>query len=240
MRRRNLLLVFLLFFLSQTVFAKSSFFADLNTTNKGKYEVQKDSLSLEAIPYSLEWVNKGKSAKVLSENSFSLTTSGGTDLYNFAGGGPGKTNAPILAFPADESFVLTSKVQVGFGKPFDGGSLVMYEDSLHYTKLMFEKGHDGKLVISTGVTKTFTDDHISNEIKAQEIFLRIAKAGDLNIFYYSLDGKDWKLLRIFRFHNNGNLKLGFSVQSPDGENCTAVFSEINYSPQPFKDFWTGN
>jgi len=240
MNNSKLLLVLLALLINKVTWADPLSPALVNCAKIEGKETEKDSLSIKAIPYPLSWVNRGDQYELLSDNSLSITARGGTDLYNFAGGGPNKTNAPILGFQADENFVLTSQVKVGFEKPYDGGSLVLFEDSLHYAKLMFEKGHDGKIVISTGVTNTFTDDNINTELITEEVSLRIAKAGDLCIFYYSIDGQTWKLLRIFKFENQGNLKLGFSSQSPEGESCRTVFSNISYSPQPFNDFWTGN
>ena len=64
--------------------------------------------------------------------------------------------------------------------------------------------------------------------------------GDTVLFYASIDGKSWYLLRSFRLMKTNALRLGFSAQSPTGADCTAHFSEISLERRVPKDFWSGH
>lgn len=198
-----------------------------------------DTVHIKGIPYPLTWVNKEKGTAVTGNNAVAITAGKGTDLYNFAGGGFNVATMPVLLFEPDTNFVLTAKVKVGFGKQYDGGSLMIYTDTLQWVKFLFEKSHSGKLVVCSGVTNVYTDDNTHNEVTTPEIYLRIGKSGTLFSLYYSENGKNWKMVRLFNYQSAGRFKIGFSSQSPEGEKCTTHFTNIVYSPKAFSDFWTG-
>jgi regulation of enolase protein 1 (concanavalin A-like superfamily) len=198
-----------------------------------------DTVRIKGIPKPLTWVNKHKGSAVANNNTVALTAGKGTDLYNFAGGNFNVATMPILLFEPDSNFVLTAKLKVDFKKQFDGGSLMIYTDSTQWVKFLFENSHSGKLVICSGVTNGFTDDNTHNEVAGPDIYLRIGKSGTLFSLYYSANGKDWKMVRLFPFLPAGKFKIGFSSQSPEGEKCTTQFTNIVYSPKAFGDLWTG-
>jgi len=198
---------------------------------------QAPAINLKAIPFPCAWVNPPKEFKAISGNALSILAANGTDLYNDCGGTPRITNAPMLVFEPDPQFVLTAAVAVEFQHEFDGGFLVLYADENHWGKLLFEKSHGGPLSVCSAVTSTFSDDTVNTEVTAKKVWLRLARTGDKVVFYLSQDGKRWNYLRYFRFP--GKARVGFAAQSPDGRQCRAVFSQIRYSPEAPKDFWSG-
>jgi uncharacterized protein len=195
-------------------------------------------IEVKALPFPGEWVNAPKDFKILSDDSFSITASKKTDLYNSVDA-PDVATAPMLLFPAAETFVLTTAVTVDFKEEYDGGFLVVYSDPDHWVKLLFEKSHYGPFSVSSSVTKIDSDDSVNTEVPGREVFLRLTRAKDVFGLYYSLDGKKWAYIRYFRFPAKGPLKVGFASQSPAGEQATAVFSNVRYSPRKVADFWTG-
>jgi len=184
-------------------------------------------------------MNAPKDFKILSEDSFSITASAKTDLYNDADSGTHTATAPMLLFPAEETFVLTTAVTVDFNQEYDGGFLVVYSDPDHWLKLLFEKSHYGTFSVCSNVTNVNPDDSVNSDVPNKEVFLRLTRAKDVFGFYYSIDGKKWTYIRYFRFPLKGPLHVGFASQSPAGEQCATVFSKIRYSPKAVDDFWTG-
>jgi len=196
-------------------------------------------IEIKALPRPGAWMNAPKDFKILSEDSFSITASTKTDLYNDVDSGAHTGSAPMLLFPADDTFVLTTAVSVDFKQEYDGGFLVVYSDPDHWVKLLFEKSHYGTFSVCSNVTNGAPDDSVNTDVPGKEVFLRLTRAKDVFGFYYSIDGKKWAYIRYFRFPTKGQLYVGFASQAPVGEQCASVFSKIRYSPKAVSDFWTG-
>lgn len=216
-------------------------------------------ITIKAIPHPLSWiketdtppsgqwgvqasnppVSQPKDFRVLSDDAFSITAAKGTDLYNDAGTGAITRGAPMLAFTPDEAFVLTAKVAPDFRQEFDAGFLIVYVDATHWAKLLFEKSHYRQLQVGSSVTDTVSDDSVNADVPGHEVYLRIAKSKDVYTFYYSPDGRRWQYIRYFKFAGKGALRVGFASQSPEGEQCATVFSNIGYVAKAPGDFWTG-
>src|SRR5262245_43815261 len=71
-------------------------------------------IDIKALPRPCTWMNAPKDFKILSEDSFSITASAKTDLYNDVDSGVHTSTAPMLLFPAEDTFVLTTAVSVDF------------------------------------------------------------------------------------------------------------------------------
>lgn len=195
-------------------------------------------VKIESIPQELNWLGEPQAYELL-DNGLSITAGQGTDIYHYSGGGYNISTVPMLLFPADEEFVLTAKVKVDFEAAYDGGFLILYEDTTHYAKLLFEQNHAKQWLLCSGVTNTYTDDNVHVTFDSDEIYIRIARSGDMCGFYYSVDNENWTYMRFFNFPERKELKLGFAAQSPVGESCTAVFTEIGYMAVKPKDMMIG-
>lgn len=197
------------------------------------------TVDVKPLPRPGTWMNAPKEFKTLSEDSFSITASKQTDLFNNLESGDHVATAPMLLFPAEESFVLTAAVKVDFKSEYDGGFLVLYSGPDQWAKLLFEQSHFGPFSVCSNVTNANSDGSVNGDVSGNEVFLRLTRAKDVFGFYYSLDGKKWVYIRYFRFPVKGPLRVGFGSQSPVGEQCTTVFSKVRYSPRAARDFWTG-
>ena len=206
---------------------------------QGKPASLTGKIEIKALPSPCAWMNAPKDFKILSEDSFSITASTKTDLYNDVASGAHTATAPMLLFPAEDTFVLTTAVTVDFKQEYDGGFLVAYSDPDHWVKLLFEKSHYGTFSVCSNVTNVNSDDSVNTDVPGKEVFLRLTRAKDVFGFYYSIDGKKWTYIRYFRFPLKSPLYVGFASQSPTGEQCMTVFSKIRYSPKAVGDFWTG-
>ena len=102
---------------------------------QGKPAPLTGKIEIKALPSPCAWMNAPKNFKILSEDSLSITASAKTDLYNDADSGSHTATAPMLLFPAADTFVLTTAVAVNFKQEYDGGFLVVYSDPDHWVKL---------------------------------------------------------------------------------------------------------
>lgn len=199
------------------------------------------ALSLSAIPSDLEWKNDPVDWKVGADGSLSITAGAKTDWFVEPSGSDWVTsNAPAALFsPPVENFLLSAKVTVNFASTFDAGVLMLYERDDLWTKMCFEYSPQNQPMIVTVVTRGLSDDCNSSVIDGNSIYLRVARIGDAFALHYSHDEQYWNLVRYFTLGKLENLRVGFLAQSPTGEGCTVVFSDIAYRPDVLKELRNG-
>jgi hypothetical protein len=186
-----------------------------------------DSLSLRAIPHKLFW----KKLPVRFSNfgdSITIEAKSGTDMYRDSYGSYLPNNAPRLLFQADSNFILTVKVQHAFTNEWNGGGIVLEADSTHWIKFCFEKDYMGAHRVVSVVTNEYSDDCNAAALPSDQVFLKMAKAGNVIILYYSQDGHTWYMARRLRYVFTKPLRAGFLVQAPEAKGNTVHFSHIQY------------
>lgn len=193
---------------------------------------------LAAIPHPLVLRATGEQASI-GADTLTLPASKGTDLYANTDGSKTMDNTPRVLFAAPGDFIFSAKVDAQFNAAFDGGALIVYIDGQHWGKLLFERTMDGQNAISTTVTRTVGDDALHQMIAASQVYLKVARRGDVFVFYTSTDGVQWRMVRSFGLGAHAQVKLGFSSQSPLGPRFSARFSDVQFRAAAFKDYWQG-
>ena len=199
-----------------------------------------DSFTLASIPVSLTWKNQPLESTSDAEQQISITTGIQTDWFIDPAGEHAKDNAPIALFvPPDSTFTLQAKVTVEFAASYDAGTLFVYAHDTLWAKLCFEYSPQQQPMVVSVVTRGVSDDCNSVDIKGQSVYLRVYRQSDVLAFHYSLDGHYWHFVRYFSLGNLEQLRVGFSTQSPLGQGCRAIFSEIRYTPRALSDLRNG-
>ncbi|HEY2722603.1 MAG TPA: DUF1349 domain-containing protein [Chitinophagaceae bacterium] len=199
---------------------------------------QNKPVHIRAIPFELHWENVPLDYSA-SDSSLTITAGAKTDMFRDPNVTYDTDNAPKLLFKPDNDFVLTASITHAFASKWDGGAIVLKQDSLNWIKFCFEKDYTGARRVVSVVTKNVSDDCNSAEIKSNKVFYKIAKADNVITLYYSSNGKKWFLIRHFQFDTNGSFYLGFLAQSPTGQSCHVSFSNITYQPRKIKDPYLG-
>ena len=210
----------------------------LSLSHTGIYAQQTDSLHIASIPYGLYWDNAPQRF-ALKNNELIIVAGAKTDMFRDPNVTYNTDNAPKLLFTADENFVLTASVEHSFASKWDGGAIVIKQDSLNWIKFCFEKDYTGARRVVSVVTKHISDDCNSVEITANKVFYKVAKADNVVTLYYSIDGIKWFLIRHLQFDTTNGFKVGFLAQSPTGKSCEVKFSNITYSATKIKDPYAG-
>lgn len=188
---------------------------------------QTDSIALKVIPYNLFW-ERQPSTYTISGDSISIEAKGGTDMYRDSYGSYLPNNAPRLLFRADINFILTVDVRQAFADEWNAGGIVLEGDSTHWVKFNFERDNTGARRIVSVVTNGYSDDCNSTALQNNHAYLKLAKAGDVIIMYYSIDGHSWYMVRRLRFAFPGPVLAGLIVQAPGSNGNTVHFSHISY------------
>lgn len=186
-----------------------------------------DSLSLSTIPHKLFW-EKSPARFSCSGDSLTIEAGNGTDIYRDAYGYYLPNNAPRLLFRADSDFILTVAVQHAFSGEWNAGGIMIEADSAHWIKFGFERDNKGANRIVSVVTNEFSDDCNAEPFPTDRVFLKMAKAGNVIILYYSRDGSAWYMARRLRYVFTRPLQVGFLAQAPGEHGNTVHFSHIQY------------
>jgi uncharacterized protein len=196
------------------------------------------NLTILGIPHTMFWENLPVSYRYQS-NVLTIVAGARTDMFRDPNVTYNTDSAPKLLFHPDSDFILTASIEHSFSDKWDGGAIVLKQDSLHWIKFCFEKDYTGSHRVVSVVTKDISDDCNSVELSSNKVFYKIAKAGNVITLYYSATGKEWFLVRHLQFESDKNLSIGFLAQSPTGESCTVKFSDITYEARRIKDPYAG-
>jgi len=204
----------------------------------GKAKAQTDSVRISSIPYGLFWENRAEKFSV-NGNEMIIVAGEKTDMFRDPNVTYNTDNAPKLLFRPDHDFVLITSIEHSFSSKWDGGAIVLMQDSLNWIKFCFEKDYTGAKRVVSVVTKNISDDCNSVELKTNKVYYKLAKADNVITLYYSADGKKWFLIRHLQFDSDKDLTLGFLAQSPTGKKCVVKFSNISYKAKKIKDPYLG-
>jgi regulation of enolase protein 1 (concanavalin A-like superfamily) len=199
---------------------------------------KKDTLKIQAIPHQLKWENEPK-AYFIGKSVVTIVAGEKTDMFRDPNVTYNTDNAPKLLFNADPDFVLTASIEHSFTSKWDGGAIVLMQDSLNWVKFCFEKDYTGARRVVSVVTKNISDDCNSVQINSNKVFYKVAKADNVITLYYSINGIKWFLVRHFQFDSTKALQVGFLAQSPTGKTCRVKFQNITYSARKIKDPYLG-
>lgn len=199
---------------------------------------QQPALRLDAIPFPLQWENQPRSYNI-TKDGITIEAGAKTDMFRDPNVTYNTDNAPKLLFRPDSNFVLTVGIQHAFRSKWDGGAIVLKQDSLNWIKFCFEKDYTGARRVVSVVTNNISDDCNSVEAASDKAFYKIAKAGNVITLYYSPDNANWLLVRHLQFNATKAIYVGFLAQSPEGSSCTVAFSNIRYSNKKIQDPYKG-
>lgn len=196
------------------------------------------SVSIDNLPHWLEFDQRPQAWRTDGQ-SLMLTAGPRTDLFLDPLGVVQVTNSPRLLFKAHPEFMLSARVRVGFGATYDAGVLLLYANEKHWAKLCFEYAPQQQPMIVSVVNKDTSDDSNAVVFPSEQVYLRVAGLNGAFAFHYSHDAQYWHLVRYFGLGKDVDARVGFSVQSPTGEACQAIFDQIVYSPTRLADLRSG-
>jgi regulation of enolase protein 1 (concanavalin A-like superfamily) len=195
-------------------------------------------IRIPGIPKEAQWVNP-PSAFHISGHGLEIVASPQTNKYIAADMSMVSDNANRLVFDADPNFILSTQIDHPFAKMWDAGCLILEGDTENWIKFCFEGDYTGAKRIVSVVTRGTSDDSNSIALDKNAAYLEMAKIGDVVFLYSSATGRDWFMVRVLKFQFDGNLRLGFLAQTPEGDSNRVHFGHIKYSPTVMKDYWKG-
>ncbi len=195
-------------------------------------------LSLPNLPNAPIWTIRPQSWEY-TEQALHITAGPRSDLFTDPMGEVTIANSPRLLFTPDAQFTLSAHVTVDFASTYDACVLMLFVDNEHWAKLCFELSPQGEPTVVSVINNDVSDDCNSTALSRRDCFIRVTGLGKAFAFHYSEDGKYWRMVRYFSLRKTSPLAVGFSTQSPTGDGCHGVFTEIRYAPVAIQNLRSG-
>lgn len=190
-----------------------------------------------------ESLNQGKEQMTLFEGGkIELRSGPETDYFIEPGAPPyDKSNAPLLLKTVDNTkpFTFSFKTTPVHTVKYDAGMAFLYVDNKQWLKFAFEADERMLTRVVTVKTNGFSDDNNHDAVNSPSVYLKISSDTKVVGFYYSVDGQQWQLVRVFKNDYPKQLQLGIGAQSPVGKGNTAIFENLQFSEVSVKDFRMG-
>lgn len=177
-----------------------------------------------------------------NDSTLAFTAEGHTDFFR-SPDGTVVNNSPAIFIEVDNTrpFTFTAKVHPQFTPTgtYSAGVLYAYVDDLHSQKLCFEQDEYGDHRVVSVRTIGTSDDNNHQSIPGDTVYMRMSSDGTTFGSYYSVDGKEWHMARLYKNDFPGKILIGLSSQSPKDDGHLCVFSEVTLVDRATVDFRNG-
>lgn len=166
-----------------------------------------------------------------------------TDYFSDPNDKLSNTTAPILLTQVDNSkpFTFTAKVTPDFSgnDVYNAGVLYIYVNDSFFQKLCYEQDEREKHRIVSVRTINTSDDNNHDIVTQPYVYMKISSDTKTIASYYSLDNKNWQMVRLYENNYPEQLWLGISTQCPVGKGTVSTFEELALDSKSVADFRLG-
>lgn len=184
------------------------------------------------------WFNEPEQWEI-SEDKLSMYVTPHSDYWRIAHYGFTVDDAPFYYATYGGEFEVKVKVSGNYKTRFDQAGLMLRIDHENYIKTGIEYV-DGKYNISTVVTHHTSDwSVIELDKPVPYIWIKAVRRLDAVEVFYSLDDKDYKMIRTAWMQDNIPMKVGLMAASPDGNGFEASFEsfDVKHLPDMRRQEW---
>ena len=187
-------------------------------------------------------LNGAKTSATVEGDKLILRSNTKCDNFNDPDGKLSNNTAPVLLTKIDNTkpFTFTAKVTPTFIETYDAGTMYIYINKKWWFKFAFERDERKKTRAVTVRTIETSDDNNHDVINSAYTYMKISSDTKTIGFYYSVDKKEWQLVRLFRNDYPTEIWVGLSTQSPTGNGTSATFEDCSLILSSIKDFRMGN
>jgi uncharacterized protein len=187
-------------------------------------------------------LNGAKTSATVEGDKLILKSNAKCDNFNDPDGKLSNNTAPVLLTKIDNTkpFTFTAKVTPTFIETYDAGTMYIYINKKWWFKFAFERDERKRTRAVTVRTIETSDDNNHDVINSAYTYMKISSDTKTIGFYYSVDKKEWQLVRLFRNDYPTEIWVGLSTQSPTGNGTSATFEDCSLILSSIKDFRMGN
>ena len=124
---------------------------------------------------------------------------------------------------------------------YNAAVLMVFAHDTLWQKLCFEQDdHGHHRVVSVRTDGTSDDCNHDPHDDVSSIYLKISSNTHTVGCYYSLNGKDWVMVRVSKNCFPQQLFVGIASQCPRKGECCSTFAELSLDTDNISDFRTGS
>ena len=208
------------------------------------FRIEDCDVELGGIRFS-KMVNNADKQVSLTDSVIRFTAPEGTDLFIDPNDGKlTKSTAKILLTEIDNTkpFTFKGRLKPGFTEEglYNAANLMVVANDTLWQKFCFEQDERGKHRVVTVRTVGTSDDNNHEVVEQYNIYYKISSDTHTIASYFSLDGKEWQMVRLYKNNYPAKLYLGICSQSPVKGECVSEFSELSLSTDNVGDFRLGD
>lgn len=177
----------------------------------------------KSLPHGLKWDHPPRAWDPLPGGGLQVSVPPKVDYLQDPTGVNTKDSAPYLWLNVTGDFVAQAHVRPVFTTTWDAGAIMVRHDAQHWAKLCYESTDLGPTAAVSVVTQDTSDDANGVELSPPDLHLQILRVGDMFVMHYSLDGRGWRMVRLFRLPLPPQVRVGLVAQSPAGPGTTVDF-----------------
>jgi regulation of enolase protein 1 (concanavalin A-like superfamily) len=195
---------------------------------------------LPGITFNLALNGAEEHVKVV-DGRLTLSSPAKRDNFRDPDGKLSNNTAPMLLSEIDnrKPFTFTAKVTPTFLDTYDAGALYIWVRDDLWLKMAMERDERRRTRLVSVRTTGTSDDNNHDVVAAKSVYMKISSDTKTVGFYYSLDSKEWQLIRLFRNEYPNTIWLGVSSQSPVGNGNSSTFENIVLTQASVSDFRLG-
>lgn len=168
----------------------------------------------------------------------------GLDMFCDPNEGKLTNNAlPLLLKEIDNTkpFTFIAKVTPEFTEEglYNAADLIVYANDTLWQKFCFEQDEYGKHRLVTVRTQGTSDDNNHDMVSSNTVYMKISSDTHTIASYYSLDKKQWHMVRLYKNYYPRTIYVGVASQCPVKGQCTSTFEEISLDTNNVSDFRMG-
>ncbi|MBS3771503.1 MAG: DUF1349 domain-containing protein [Bacteroidales bacterium] len=188
------------------------------------------------------WFNEPKKWKIIDKSSASMFVTPKTDSWRESYYGFTVDDAPYFYTTCGGEFEAIVKITGDYKKRFDQMGLMIRINEKRWIKTGVEYVNN-KINISCVVTIGKSDWSVVELSEfPKSIWIKVKRIVDAVKIYYSLDNKNFTMIRIAFFPDRTPVMVGLTAASPDGEGFNALFEgfDIKHLPDLRRLKWLEN
>jgi len=168
-----------------------------------------------------QWINQPQRFTI-GQESITITTEPNTDFWQRTYYGFQNDNAPALLLNSDRNFSFTTRVSFNYQARFDQAGVIIYSDRDNWFKASVEYETPEMSRLGSVVTNQGYSDWATTDISTiTSIWYRLSRRGADFLIEHSLNGEDFKQMRIFHLSILGDTNTAAVKLTP-----TAMFTQI--------------
>ena len=208
------------------------------------FEIQDCDVELDGIRFT-KMINDADKQVNQTDSVIRFVAQEGTDLFIDPNEGKlTKSTAKILLTEIDNTkpFTFQGRLKPGFTPDgiYNAANLMVVANDTLWQKICFEQDERGKHRVVTVRTVGTSDDNDHEVIEQDNIYYKISSDTHTIASYYSLDGNEWQMVRLYKNDYPQKLYLGICSQAPIKGECMSEFSELKLSTNNVGDFRLGD